>query len=176
MNRAGFPGGSFEGPDLFDHTIQAPDQSLSTARASITVMPPGEDLLVGCLVGYLYEAGPGRIPAPEGLNLWTDRILDGIGTKAELARAFLVSDKFMRRTGGPVETISDRNLVEQLFLNVLRRPGADAGISTYVDNLGSGVTTRKTLLVTFAESPENLLGSPTIAEIVELPGGTFDFA
>ena len=170
------PRREFTGTDSFDYVIEGPDGSRDSARVEIEVAPIDPDLGTARLVGYLYEAGLGRLPQAGGLDFFAGRVIEDGASETELARGFLNSDEFAARAGGAPETLTDRALVEQLFLNVLERPGAEAGIANFTEDLSAPGYTREDLLIEFAESPENLLGSPEIATIEALPDGGFDFA
>lgn len=126
-------------------------------------------------VAYLYEAGldrDGVIDGP-GLNFWIDAREGGITPRA-LAEAFLASDEFEVAFGAP-ETLSDRALVEQLYQNVLERAGEEAGIDFWTGQLAQPGFDRRDLLIAFAESPENIAGSPAVADLVEVVPGQWDF-
>lgn len=164
----------FTGTDSFE-VVREGGGGEVTDTIEFLVRPIGLDLEIARLTGYLFEAGLGRLPTTEGLNFNAGRILEGGESENALARAFLNSDEFEELAGDAPEALSDRELVEQLFLNVLDRPGAETGIQNYVDQLEDGLP-RERLLIAFAQSPENMVGSPEVASIVELADGSFDFA
>lgn len=126
-------------------------------------------------VAYLYEAGldrDGNIDLP-GLNFWIDQREAGL-TEQQLARAFLDSGEFEQAFGAP-ETLSDVELVEQLYLNVLDRPGEQAGVDFWVSVVGRADVSREDLLIAFAESPENLAGSAFVETLTETTPGEWEF-
>ncbi len=125
-------------------------------------------------VAYLYEAGldrDGTIDTP-GLNFWIDRREGGLSPQA-LARAFLESDEFAAAFGAP-ETLDNRALVETLYRNVLNREGEAGGIGFWSGELDAGAS-RPAVLLAFAESPENIAGSPAVATLGEVEAGIWDF-
>lgn len=126
-------------------------------------------------VAYLYEAGldrNGEIDAP-GLNFWIDRREAGL-TERGLAQAFLNSPEFEAAIGAP-ESLTDRALVEQLYRNVLDREGEAGGIAFWEGQLARSVVSRADLLLAFAESPENVEGSPQVLDLAEVGPGQWDF-
>lgn len=131
----------------------------------------------GQRVAYLYEAAldrDGNLDLP-GLNFWIDQREAGLSEHA-LAERFLDSPEFEASIGGPDETLVDRELVAQLYLNVLDRPGEENGIQFWTAALADPNFDRADLLLEFADSPENLAGSPEIEGIGEIAPGLWDFA
>jgi hypothetical protein len=164
----------FEGSDSFRYTARDADGGIASASVAVEVTPIPEDLEIARLTGYLYEAGLGRFPDTGGLNFWIDEILVADRSERAVARDFLESPEFELSFGAP-ETLTDRALVEQLYLNVLDRPGEEGGIRFWLDELARPGFDRIDLLISFAESPENQLGSPRAADIRDRGDGSFDF-
>ena len=92
-----------------------------------------------------------------------------------LAQFFLDSPEFAEVTGDPA-SLTDRELVEALYLNVLDRPGETLGVDFWTGVVADPGFTRADLLLAFAVSPENLAGSPFVETLVEVMPGTWDFA
>lgn len=128
------------------------------------------------LVALLFEIGLDRDGAlnPAGINYWIDQVEDG-RTFEQLANAFLVSDEFAAAFGAP-ETLSDRALVGQLFLNGLDRPGAESGIAHWTGRLSDPAFSRGDLLIAFARSVENRDSLALVETLVEVSPGEWDLA
>lgn len=126
-------------------------------------------------VAYLYEAGldrDGAIDLP-GLNFWIGQREAGMSELA-LAQAFLDSDEF-RAVVGNHTAMSDRQLVEALYRNVLNRDGEAAGVDFWTDAASDPAYSDAHLLLAFAESPENVTASPGVAALIETEPGLWDF-
>lgn len=127
-------------------------------------------------VAYLYEAGldrDGDIDLP-GLNFWIDQREQGL-TAVALAQFFLDSPEFAEVVGVPA-SLTDRDLVEALYLNVLDRDGEQLGVEFWTGVVADPGFSRADLLLAFAVSPENLAGSPFVETLAEEMPGTWDFA
>ncbi|MEO0823712.1 MAG: DUF4214 domain-containing protein [Pseudomonadota bacterium] len=127
-------------------------------------------------VALLYEAGlnrDGNVDLP-GLNFWIDAREGGVSEK-QVAQAFLDSGEFEAAFGAPA-TLSDPELVEQLYRNVLNREGEQGGIDFWVSVVGQPNFGRDDLLLAFAESPENLTGSAFVETLEEIAPGEWAFA
>jgi hypothetical protein len=104
--------------------------------------------------GRLYEACFGREADNAGLNYWAERHDAGIDF-LQMANFFIGSAEFQSKFGNPAN-LSARQFVEQLYLNILDRPGEDAGVSYWVATLDSGSVSSAQALLGFAESVENI--------------------
>lgn len=132
-------------------------------------------------VAYLYEAGlnrDGNIDLP-GLNFWIDRREDGL-SEQQLSRAFLESAEFESAFGDAFDQsspdyLSNRELVEQLYRNVLNREGEAAGADFWTVRVSDPAFTRSDLLLAFAGSPENVAGSPIVETLFEVAPGDWEF-
>ena len=127
------------------------------------------------LIALIYEAGLDRDGDIDlgGLNFWIDSREDGVPFE-RIAENFLDSPEFESSFGAP-EDLSDRELVEQLYLNVLDRDGEEAGVDFWTGELDRTDVSRGDLLVAFADSPENRLGSPFVEDLAEVSPGEWDF-
>ncbi len=126
-------------------------------------------------VAYLYEAGldrNGNIDL-DGLNFWIDRRENGL-SETDIAQAFLDSPEFANAFGPPA-SLSDRELVERLYRNVLDREGERAGVDFWVAVVARPDFGRDDLLLAFARSPENLTGSPFVETLEETAPGEWGF-
>lgn len=97
----------------------------------------------------LYQAAFDRAPDPGGLGFHVNRLDNGLSLQ-QIAQNFLDSPEFQQTYGG----LDNTRFVQQLYLNVLGRPGEAAGVAYHVNDLSMGVG-RATLLSNFSESPEN---------------------
>lgn len=164
----------FVGTDTFEYTVSDGRGGFDTGTVEVTVSPLPEDVLCARTVAYLYEAAFDRFPDLPGLNFWIDFALDGTLTKEEIAEFFLTVPEFVNLYG-PVEALTDEELVEQLFLNTLDRPGEQAGVDFWVSVLADPEFSRAEMLLAFAQSPENQLGSPDIVTLEEVTPGEWEF-
>ena len=127
------------------------------------------------LIALIYEAGldrDGDIDAG-GLNFWIDSRENGVSFE-RIAEYFLDSPEFESSFGAP-EDLSNRGLVERLYLNVLDRDGDKAGVDFWTNTVAGPDFSRGDLLVAFADSPENRLGSPFVEDLAEVSPGEWDF-
>ena len=121
-------------------------------------------------IARLYSAAFDRQPRVDGLNFWVDKYEDG-SPLTEIAKQFVSSPEFVEKYG----PLSDKQYVEQLFLNVLGRPGRDAGIEFWTDNLSKG-TSREKVLMEFADSTENVEKTSSTLAYMRLCGREWSFA
>jgi len=70
-----------------------------------------------------------------------------------IARGFMQSNEFITKYGA---TPTNQSFVENLYLNILDRPGDQEGIDFWVANLNEGKTDQVTVLAHFSESDENV--------------------
>ncbi|MEM9145640.1 MAG: DUF4214 domain-containing protein [Pseudomonadota bacterium] len=148
----------------------------------IELQGPGLSIGEARTVARLYEAGldrNGNIDLP-GLNFWIDQRGAGL-TERALAQAFLGSAEFEAAFGdaldpGDPRFLTDRDLVQQLFRNVLDREGEQAGVDFWVGQLQTPAVTRADMLLAFAESPENIAGTPLVDTLVEDTTGDWFFS
>jgi hypothetical protein len=98
----------------------------------------------------LYQAAFNRTPDIAGLGFQMSALDNGL-TLGQVGDNFLHSPEFQATYGN----LSNLQYVQQLYLNVLHRPGEDAGVQFHLANLNSGAIGRHDLLVQFSESPEN---------------------
>ncbi|MEM9144614.1 MAG: cadherin-like domain-containing protein [Pseudomonadota bacterium] len=173
------PREDFVGNDSFDYEVEDGRGGIDTGTVTVTVSedPGTTSLPLGDAqtVAFAYEAGldrDGNIDLP-GLNFWIGARADGL-SEDDLAQAFLDSPEFEASFGDP-DTLSDRELVEQFYLNVLNRAGEEGGINFWETALSDPNFDRNDLLIAFADSPENLLGSPEVTTLTEVSPGMWDF-
>lgn len=108
-----------------------------------------DTLTVGSLY-RLYQAAFNRTPDVAGLGYWLQQF--DTGTKLlDVAAAFVASEEFKKLYG---TNPTDLQFLTALYNNVLHREPDLAGQEYWLKLLGSGVS-RPSLLISFAESPEN---------------------
>ena len=119
-------------------------------------------------IALLYEAALGRFPDIPGLNFWIDERTNGLSPEG-MARGFLRSPEFRSKIGDP-ETLGNRELVESLFRNVLKRDGNATGIDFWTSQLTQSDFTKADALIAFANSPENRRLSSEVEDLVPRNG------
>lgn len=176
------PRPDFVGSDFVNYEIQDPFGESSESFLEIVVEPLDERIVCARIVAYLYEVSLNRFPDVPGVNFWIDGVFGELPgqadplTKEEIASFFLQSPEFEALFGN-VDLLTDRELVELLFLNTLDRPGETAGVNFWVNTLSIDPDfSRADLLLAFAQSPENQLGSPDIVSLTEVSPSDWDFA
>ncbi len=131
-----------------------------TAQADAAV--PGKPFTeTGCeeysdSVARLYTAGLGRQPEQGGFEWWLTEYSAGRWSLTAAAEFFTQSTEFQVSYGA----LDDRGFVQQLYRNVLGREGEVGGVDFWTDELTRG-SSRGTVLLRFAESPENIVNSGT---------------
>jgi len=127
------------------------------------------------LVALLFEIALDRNGAldPEGINFWIDKREAGL-TLEGLGFNFLNNAEFISAFGDPA-AMTDRGLVERLFLNGLDRPGAEVGIAFWTAALADPGFSRADLLIAFADSFENRGSLSLVDTLVEVAPGEWDF-
>ncbi len=148
-------------------------------------------------VAYLYEAGLNRngdIDLP-GLNFWIDQREAGLG-KRGLAGEFLDADEFQAKAEaflGDGRDLTDDNVRDESFFtddeyvtllyeNVLNREIDQGGFDYWtgvLDDLDANpnlaAQSREILLISFAESPENVANSAFVETLAEVLPGEWAF-
>ena len=107
---------------------------------------PAEDQIL-----RLYRAVFGRSPDAGGFAFWNEAYRNGTSLEA-IAAQFRAAPEFADRYG---ESPSNAELVDALYLNILNRQGDAEGVAFWLAQLDDGMDV-PTLLVSFAESPENV--------------------
>lgn len=142
-----------------------------TAPISTMLVVPNAD---DAAIARLYTAALNRTPDPAGLNFYEGLYNNSVSAAAKaqgyvaalgqqalsggslsIAGGFIHSAEFSSVYG----SLSNDGFVHQLYINALHR-AADAGGAQFWDNLlNTGAVTRETVLVYFAQSPENIHNS-----------------
>lgn len=123
-------------------------------------------------IALLYEAGLNRQAELGGLNYWIDQFEAGM-TLNEISQFFLGSPEFADAFGVPTQ-LSNEDLVQVLYANVLDRQGEAGGLSYWISQLEAG-SPREEVLIQFAVSPENVAGSPYIGTMAPDGNGYWTF-
>ncbi|MCU1372288.1 MAG: hypothetical protein JWO77_3482 [Ilumatobacteraceae bacterium] len=97
----------------------------------------------------LYSAYLNRIPDAGGLNFWLGRRRAG-WTLSRISNSFATSTEFVRRYG----SLTNRKFVENIYSDVLQRPGDPTGISYWTKKLDAKTATRGQVMINFSESNE----------------------
>jgi hypothetical protein len=97
----------------------------------------------------LYSAYLTRVPDAGGLNFWLGRRRAG-WTLSRISNNFAASSEFVRRYG----SMTNRQFVENIYANVLQRPGDPAGINFWTNRLNNRTASRGQVMINFSESNE----------------------
>jgi ELWxxDGT repeat protein len=98
----------------------------------------------------LYQAALGRLPDTSGLDFWAGQLDSHTLGLNDVALGFVGSAEFGTRYG----SLENLGFVQQLYQNVLGRPGDSGGVQFWTDQLASGAG-RAQVLVGFSDSIEN---------------------
>jgi Ca2+-binding RTX toxin-like protein len=98
----------------------------------------------------LYQAAFNRTPDAAGLAYWI-ATADASAPLTAIATTFALGAEFANRYG----SLTDHQFIDQLYQNVLHRPGEAAGAAYWYGKLDAHVMSREQLLVGFSESTEN---------------------
>ena len=98
----------------------------------------------------LFRAGFGRDPSTASMVLWRNRFRSG-QRPIHLAQAIIANPEGVRRYGH----LANRPFVEQLYRDVLGRPGAPNWVDRHTASLNDRSRSRGDLLLEFAETKEN---------------------
>jgi hypothetical protein len=98
----------------------------------------------------LYQATFNRMPDKVGLAYWIGQA--DAGTPLTTIAAGFTSSVEFRTTYG---TITDHQFVDQLYQNILHRPGESSGLAYWYGQIDTRAQTREQVLVGFSDSNEN---------------------
>lgn len=99
----------------------------------------------------IYQAAFDRTPDAAGLGYWITTMDRGVSLHA-VAESFVASAEFTARYGAAPD---HRAIVEQIYENILHRPGETAGVDYWTGVLDSKVGDIADVLAGFSESKEN---------------------
>ncbi|HEX7133267.1 MAG TPA: DUF4214 domain-containing protein [Iamia sp.] len=125
--------------------------SLSHTSAEVVVDDMRRESFSGPRAGVvrLYQAYFLRAPDTAGYDYWVGRRRAGVSL-SEISRAFASSAEFRTLYG----SLTDRQFVDRVYLNVLGRPGDATGVTYWTGQLASGARDRGQVMTGFSESPE----------------------
>jgi hypothetical protein len=113
----------------------------------------------------LYAAYFGRLPDAGGLEYWVGKLR--IGTSLDRVSAtFAGSSEFKRKYG----SLSNRQFVQLVYQNVLKRSPDAGGLSFWTGKLDRGMS-RGTVMTNFSESSENVRKTAPLVDVVLLTTG-----
>lgn len=99
----------------------------------------------------IYNAVLNRTPDAAGLGFWIKGMDNGMSLR-DVASHFIVSDEFRANFG---TNLSNSQLVNQLYQNILDRAPEQAGVDYWVGALDAGTITQADALAMISESTEN---------------------
>lgn len=102
-------------------------------------------------VYMLYQATFNRKPDAAGLGYWINAVDKGADITKDVAAFFVTSNEFVAKYGS---NPSNASYVDNLYLNVLHRPGEAGGVAYWNQELNSGRITKVAVLEAFATLPE----------------------
>jgi len=146
--------GSFDVKDLADKAV---NHLVSIERIRFSDKTLALDVDGAGIAGQayrLYQAAFARTPDAEGLGYWIG-MMDAGQALSSVAAGFVDSAEFRQAYGA---NPSNREIVEKFYLNVLQRPGEQAGIAYWAGILDNHQGTLASVLVGFSESSENVAG------------------
>ncbi len=100
-----------------------------------------------------------RAPDVVGSSFWVEQLDEG-GNLGAIASGFLFSAEFTSRFGA-VDSLTNEQYVDALYLGVLERSADADGRAFFVDALDEG-TSRESILISFTESVENQAQNATV--------------
>jgi len=109
-------------------------------------------------IGLLYEAALGRMPDQGGYNYWLDTFASGASVQ-DIASSFMAAPEFQTLFA----TNSNDAFVDQLYINVLERPGEAGGVNYWLGLLDQQTATKVDVLLSFASSAENIANAEWLA-------------
>lgn len=115
------------------------------------------------LVVRLYEAYYLRPPDLAGYDYWVGRRLAGMTPEA-MSAAFSGTPEFRTMYG----TLTNRQFVDRVYLNVLRRAASPADLAYWTGELDAGRRTRGQVMLAFSETAENRARTAVRVDVVLL--------
>ncbi len=129
-----------------------------TTPPSTTTTRPADLAPVEAEVHRLYSAVFNRPSDPDGLNYWAEHRRNGL-TIFDVADNFTFSQEWTNRYGN---TLTDTQVIDALYANVLARTGDQEGQAYWATMLERGLN-RSELIVYFTNSPENVQRTGTVS-------------
>lgn len=113
---------------------------------SETIDPTSPEQLTEDFVARLYSVMLGRNPDPVGLHNWTQKLLNGEQTAAEVIRGFVFSQEYLNKK------TSNEDYVTMLYRTLMNRGPDAAGLASWCDK--ATMFSRTYLLRGFVQSAE----------------------
>lgn len=108
---------------------------------------------IGMSIGRLYTAAFGRLPDESGYSYWRSSINDPLINYRDIADSFVGSAEFQKIAAPGA---SSAEFTTALYENVLGRAPDSSGISFWTSQLDAGLQDRTEVLISFANSRENI--------------------
>ncbi|HMJ75051.1 MAG TPA: DUF4214 domain-containing protein [Iamia sp.] len=126
-------------------------ETLARTGAEVVVDDMRRESFSGPRAGVvrLYQAYFLRRPDTAGYDHWVGQRRAGVSL-SEISRAFAGAPEFRTLYG----SLTDRQFVDRVYLNVLGRPGDATGVAYWTGQLASGARNRGQVMTGFSESPE----------------------
>lgn len=102
-------------------------------------------------VYMLYQATFNRKPDAAGLGYWINAVDKGADITKDVAALFVTSKEFVAKYGA---NPTNASYVDNLYQNVLHRPGEAGGVAYWNQELNAGRVTKAAVLEAFATLPE----------------------
>jgi len=113
-------------------TIEANNQDLLNATIHFNYVSP--EMKISAFVNRLYTIILGRDAEPEGLADWTNRLVSGTASSAEIVYGIANSQEFANRG------LSNDEIVETMYQAMLGRASDEGGKADWLNCLNSGMT------------------------------------
>lgn len=148
---------SSSGRDGYDTLVNIERLQFSNTMVAIDI---GPTQIAGSAY-MLYQAAFNRTPDASGLGYWIAQLDAGANIVTDVAQAFISSPEFIAQYGA---NPSNASYVNNLYLNVLHRPGEAGGVAYWNAELDAGRVSKAYVLEQFATLPEGAaLVAPAIA-------------
>ncbi len=118
----------------------------TTETTEETLDPTGPEQLTQDFVARLYSVMLGRNPDPNGLSDWTQKLLQGEQTAAEVIWGFVFSQEYLNKN------TSNEDYISMLYRTLLNREPDEAGLASWCEK--AKMFSRTYLLRGFVQSAE----------------------
>lgn len=126
-------------------------KSINVESGKITLIDPREqNIKITFFINRFYKDGLKRKADIQGLNTWTDRLLNKGYTGAQVAEGFILGSEFSKLT------MSDADFIETLYLTLFGRASDAQGKQAWLDRIKTLGLSRRELVKRFVESKEYL--------------------
>lgn len=167
--------------EFLDGTFERREFTPPAREGSIASGNPGADgVFDEEEIALLYEATLDRVPDQAGLNFWINEAYGSAEfTVLDIAEEFYFSPEFEQLVGDEADSLSNAELVEELYFNVLDRTGLAAendpdGFAFWLRAANDGLS-RPELVRFFAISEENISNSQYVFDLEQQEDGGWIF-